>query len=146
MCLELVLGVKLNALSDRSGTIGLDDDETIGTVMPRARPLGGVCRSACFFSRGPNRTALGVRRSKVSCFDEGRDDSCARVGAGVSLVGGAELGLEPSILCENSLLDMASTSRMVGILSSDVIELDRPEELGIDMARGRPALTQGRIV
>jgi hypothetical protein len=145
MCFELVLGVKLNALSDRSGTIGLDDD-TIGRVVPRARPLGGVCGSACFFSRGPKRTALGVRRSEVSSFDEGREDSCAGVGVGVSLVGGAELGLEPSMLCENSRVDMASTSRMVGILSSDAIELDRPEELGMDMARGKPARTQGRIV
>jgi hypothetical protein len=145
MCFELVLGVKLNALSDRSGTIGLDDD-TIGRVVPRARPLGGVCGSACFFSRGPKRTALGVRRSEVSCFDDGRDASAVGIGVGVSLIGGAELGLEPSMLCENSRVDMASTSRMVGILSFDVIELDRPEELETDMARGRPALTQGRIV
>jgi hypothetical protein len=147
ICFELVLGVKLNALSElRSGVTGLDD--TSGTVMPRARPVGGVCGFACFFSRGPNRADLEVRYSGVSCVEEGREDLSARVDTGVSQVGAA-FGLATSSLCDNPPLGTESSIRMVGVLPSipsGMTGVDRPEELETGIANGRPARTQGRVV
>lgn len=85
MCLPLVLGVMLNALSVfRSGVCTRDSAAVVGTVFPRGRPAGGVRGLDLFLSlsRGTNKD-FGVRLSGVLLIDADFCNEGVGVGVGV---------------------------------------------------------------
>ena len=132
MCLELLLGVKLSALSlILSGVFGLGVSN--GTVLPLVRPSNGVFGLA-FMLREPVSEDLCARSGEDLDFED----------ATVS-VAGAELGRKSS-LSGVPMPCFISIVRTVEMFVPITAGLDGSEAEGNGSVSCNPAFTQGRTV